>query len=62
MENISEKKQRINDLKEYPSEEERTSVYKNEFKDYKDLKKYINKLEEIYPNFITLQSAVFEKD
>ena len=34
MENISEKKQRINDLKEYPSEEERTSVYKNEFKDY----------------------------
>jgi hypothetical protein len=62
MENISEKKQRINDLKEYPSEEERTSVYKNEFKDYKDLKKYINKLEEIYPNFITLQSAFFEKD
>lgn len=62
MENMSERRQRINDLKEYPSEEERTGIYENELNDYEDLKNYIKRLEKIYPNFITLQSAVFEKD
>lgn len=62
MENISERRQRINDLKEYPSVEERTSIYENKLNDYEDLKNYIKRLEKIYPNFITLQSAFFEKD
>lgn len=62
MENISERRQRINDLKEYPSVEERTSIYENKLNDYEDLKNHIKKLEETFPNFIILQSAVFEKD
>ena len=52
MKYINDREKRINDFKSYPSIEERTSVYKNEFNDYEDFKNHIKKLEETFPNFV----------